>query len=105
GQYGAAAHAFASATASLRASGPLWYDLAAAEYMARRDAQAAAALLAARELAPRDPRVEALWNALAREHDQLRPAGAGWPLTAEECFLVAIASLWLAGLLFVVLRR
>jgi hypothetical protein len=105
GQYAAAAHAFATATASLRSSGPLWYDLAAAEYMARRDAQAAAALLAARELAPRDPRVEALWSALAREHDQLRRAGAGWPLTAEEWSLLAVLSLWLAAIAFVLLRR
>jgi hypothetical protein len=49
--------------------------------------------------------VSALWSALAREHAQLRRAGAGWPLTAEEWFLAALAALWLGALLFVVLRR
>jgi hypothetical protein len=105
GEYAAAAAAFGREATRARRSGALWYDLAAAEYMTRRDAPAAAALLAARALAPRDPRVSALWSALAREHAQLRRAGAGWPLTAEEWFLAALAALWLGALLFVVLRR
>jgi len=104
-QYAAAAKAFASGAASARRSGVLWYDLAAAEYMSHQDAEAAAALLAARALAPRDPRVEALWNALAREHDPLRRAGPTWPLTAEESFAAGLVALWIGALLFILLRR
>jgi hypothetical protein len=73
--------------------------------MARRDAHAVAALLAVRGKDPRDPRVQALWNALAREHEQLRRAGTRWPVTAEECFVTALGLAWLGALLFAVQRR
>jgi hypothetical protein len=82
-----------------------FYDLAAAEYLARRDANAVAALLPARALAPRDPQVRVLWAALAREHEQLRHLGRAWPLSAEECLALALAGLWLGALLYVASRR
>ncbi len=52
-----------------------WYNVAAAEYMAGRDAEAAAALIPVRSERPREPGVRALWNALAREHGELRRVG------------------------------
>ncbi|HLG06962.1 MAG TPA: hypothetical protein VI383_12535, partial [Gemmatimonadales bacterium] len=80
----------------------LWYSLAAAEYMGRRDAHAAAALLIARAGAPRDSRVRALWNALGREHEALRRATTGpeWPLSAAECFALALLVSWASFLVF-----
>jgi len=100
-EYAAAAQAFRKEPPSPAR----WYDLAAAEYMARRDAYAVAALLSARAAAPRDSRVQALWTALSREHEQLRRAGRRWPVTALELFGAGLVLLWLGALLFVVLRR
>ena len=104
GEYAAAAHAFRSG-ATRNAPATLWYDLAAAEYMARHDPQAVAALLIARQRAPRNRHVEALWNALAREHEQLRSAGAHWPVSAEECLAAALLLLWLGAALFLLVRQ
>ncbi|NOT08379.1 MAG: hypothetical protein HOP28_09260, partial [Gemmatimonadales bacterium] len=100
GAYGPAAVAFRAGTLVATASSADFYDLAAAEYMLRRDAHAAAALLIARERAPRDPRVGALWNTLAREHDQLRHLGGGWPMSAEEALVGALILLWVAAILY-----
>jgi hypothetical protein len=105
GEYAAAAQAFRQAANAKPWSAALWYDVAASEYLARRDANSAAALLAARQLAPRDPRVDALWNALAREHEPLRRAGTVWPLTAEECLAAALLLVWIGAPLFLILRR
>jgi hypothetical protein len=105
GEYAAAAQAFRHAAATKPRSAALWYDVAASEYLARRDANAVAALYAARALAPRDQRVGALWNALAREHEQLRRAGRVWPLTAEECLAAALLLLWVGAILFFVVGR
>lgn len=111
GEYVAAGQAFRAMAGHRSAEGvggqspAVWYNVAAAEYMARRDAHAAAALLAVRARAPRDPRVQALWNALAREHEQLRRAGTRWPVTPEECFVAALGLAWLGALLFAVQRR
>jgi hypothetical protein len=99
GEYAAAAHAF-RVEATRNAPNDAWYDLAAAEYMARHDPQAVAALLMARARAPRNRHVEALWNALAREHEQLRSAGARWPFSAEEALAAALLLLWLAAVMF-----
>ena len=74
GEYAAAALAFRNESSGMPRAVRL-YDLAAAEYMASRDAHAVAALLMARERAPRNRHVETLWNTLAREHEQLRRAG------------------------------
>ena len=82
-----------------------WYNVAVSEYMSRRDAHAVAALMEARDGAPRNPRVKALWSALAREHEQLRRSDRGWPVTAEECFMAALVLLWLGALCFVLFRR
>jgi len=105
GDYAAAARAFRQEAATAPPSSARWYDLAAAEYLSHRDAFAVAALLPARAHAPRDPQVQALWTALAREHEQLRRAGRQWPFSAEDALLLALAALWLGALLFVVLRR
>ncbi|HEU5219396.1 MAG TPA: SH3 domain-containing protein, partial [Gemmatimonadales bacterium] len=99
GEYAAAAHAFRMES-RIGAPPTVWYDLAAAEYMARHDPQAVAALLVAREAAPRNRHVEALWNALAREHEQLRGAGVHWPFSADESLALALLLLWLAALLY-----
>ena len=100
GEYAASAHAFRS-EATRNAPSAVWYDLAAAEYMARHDPQAVAALIVARERAPRNRHVKALWNALAREHDQLRSAGSLRLVSAEECLAAALLLLWLSAVLFV----
>lgn len=104
GEYGAAARAFETGAGRMPEPVRL-YDLAAAQYMARRDAHAAAALLAARDRAPRSSHVAALWNTLAREHEQLRRAGPRWPLTAEELLGASLILLWLGALLFILFRR
>ena len=100
-EYAAAAQAFRKEPPSPAR----WYDIAAAEYMARRDAYAVAALLSARAAAPRNPRVKALWTALSREHEQLRRAGRRWPVTALELFGAGLVLLWIGALLFVLFRR
>ena len=100
-EYAAAAQAFRKEPASPAR----WYDIAAAEYMARRDAYAVAALLSARAAAPRNSRVKTLWTALAREHEQLRRAGRSWPVSALELFAAGLVLLWLGAVLFVVFRR
>ena len=105
GEYPAAAHAFRAEVETAPPTSGRWYDLAAAEYLARRDAHAVAALLPARDRAPRDPRVRALWSALAREHEQLRRAGRRWPLAAEEFLALALLGLWLGSAVYVVLHR
>ena len=99
---------YAAAAQALRKEPPSparWYDIAAAEYMARRDAYAVAALLSARAAAPRNPRVKALWTALSREHEQLRRAERRWPVSALELFGAGLVLLWLGAVLFVVFRR
>lgn len=100
-EYAAAARAFRKEPESPAR----WYNVAVSEYMSRRDAHAVAALLGARADAPRNPRVKALWSALAREHEQLRRSERSWPVAAEECFLAALILLWVGALLFVLLRR
>lgn len=104
GEYAAAALAFRNESAGMPRAVRL-YDLAAAEYMASRDAHAMAALLVAQQRAPRSRHVETLWNTLAREHEQLRRAGSRWPLTAEELLATGLILLWLAALLFIVAGR
>jgi len=105
GEYAAAARALREEAERAPPSAARWYDLAAAEYLSHRDAFAVAALLPARAHAPRDPRVQALWSALAREHEQLRRAERQWPLSAEEFLALALIGLWLGALLFALLRR
>jgi hypothetical protein len=100
-EYAAAAQAFRKEPPSPAR----WYDIAAAEYRARRDAYAVAALLSARAAAPRDSRVKALWTALSREHEQLRRAGQRWPVTALELFGAGLVLLWFGAVLFVLFRR
>jgi len=92
--YRGAAQAFRS-EAELYRSGARWYNVAAAEYMSRRDAQAVAALLAARALAPREDRARALWDALAREHQALRRAPRTLPITPAEAIALALITSWL----------
>ena len=104
GDYPAAAAAFRSGVDRLPEPVRL-YDLAAAEYMSRRDAQAVAALLSARERAPRNRHAEALWKPLAREHEQLRRIGSRLPVSAEELLGGALVLLWIGALLFIVFRR
>jgi oxygen tolerance protein BatD len=105
GEYAAAARAFRAEVETARPTAARWYDLAASEYLAHRDAHAVAALLAARARAPRDPRVRVLWSALAREHEQLRRAAYRWPLSAEELLALALLGLWLGSAVYVVLYR
>ncbi len=100
-EYAAAAQAFRKEPESPAR----WYNVAVSEYMSRRDAHAVAALLGARADAPRNPRVKALWSALAREHEQLRRSERSWPVTPEECFLAALILLWVGALLSMLFRR
>ncbi len=110
-EYAAAARAFRGMAArgapvgARRHPTATWYNVAAAEYMARRDAHAVAALLAVQGRSPRDRQVQTLWTALAREHEQLRRTGTRWPVTAEECFSLALVLTWLGALLFAVQQR
>jgi hypothetical protein len=104
GQYVAAAEAF-RVEARQFPRPERWYNVAAAEYLSGRDAHAAAALLPVRAADPRDPRVRALWNGLAREHGELRRVGGRWPLTADECVVLGIVASWFALLLFLLARR
>jgi hypothetical protein len=104
GQHIAAAEAFRLEAREF--PGPeRWYNVAAAEYMSGRDAYAAAALLAVRSEDPRDLRVRLLWNALAREHGELRRVPRGWILTADECLALAVAAAWLGLILYLLRRR
>jgi hypothetical protein len=100
-QYAAAAQALRAEPASPGR----WYNVALAEYNARRDGYAVAALLGARAEAPRDRGVWALWNALAREHETLRRGGRWWLISAEECFALAIAFLWVGAVATLIWRR
>ncbi|MGQ0701780.1 MAG: hypothetical protein ACT4PM_01450 [Gemmatimonadales bacterium] len=94
-QYAAAAGAL-RAEAERDPNPARWYNLAAAEYLSRRDAHAAAALLRARAQAPRNPRMAALWNELARAYPALRAAepSSPLPLSADEWFALAILGAW-----------
>lgn len=104
GQFIAAAEAFRLEAKQF--PGPeRWYNVAAAEYLSGRDAYAAAALLPVRSTDPRDPRVRALWNALAREHGELRRVPRLWILTADEFLALAIAASWLGLILYLAFRR
>jgi len=100
-EYAAAAQAFRKEPESPSR----WYNVAVSEYMSRRDAHAVAALIGARAGAPRNPKVKALWSALAREHEQLRRSERSWPISAEESFFAALVFLWLGAVLFVLFRR
>ncbi len=103
-EYGAAAEAFRGEAREFP-SPERWYNVAAADYMAGRDAEAAAALLSVRSEMPRDARVRALWNALAREHGELRRVGRLSLLTSDEVFILSIVAAWLALGLFLFRRR
>ncbi|MGH7562410.1 MAG: hypothetical protein ACRENB_15490, partial [Gemmatimonadales bacterium] len=94
GRYAAAADSFRKVAARTDRAGQ-WYDVAAAECMARRDAHAAAALLAAYGRAPRAAHVQRLWTQLARAHEPLRGVRPVWPFTPGEALLAAIIALWL----------
>lgn len=104
GQYLAAAEAFRLEAREFPGS-ERWYNVAAAEYMSGRDAHAAAALLSVRTEDPREPKVRALWNALAREHGELRRVPRGWLLTADECLALAVVAAWLGLILYLAFRR
>lgn len=103
GAFGPAAQAFRAEAARNPAVWQHWYHVAAAEYQAGRDARAAAALLAARELAPRAPLPRRLWEALQREHEPLRQVAPPVPLARGERWLAALGLGWLGSL--VLLRR
>jgi Predicted transcriptional regulator len=82
------------------------YALRAMVELARaEEPQLTAGEIAARADAPRNPKVKALWSALAREHEQLRRSERGWPFSATECFLAGLVLLWIGALLLVLLRR
>ena len=96
GRYPQAAEAFRVAARSSTAPS-VWYNLAAAEFMARRDAHAAAALLAASSRAPRGSHIEGLWTQLGRAREPLRRARPGIPVTLEEVALLAVLALWIGA--------
>jgi hypothetical protein len=76
-----------------------WYNLAAAHYLAGRDATAAAALRRSLALAPRAKPARALWSAMEREHEPLRAARIRWPVSAGELWALALGLWWTAGVL------
>jgi hypothetical protein len=104
GRYPQAAEAFRAAARSTTAPS-VWYNLAAAEFMARRDAHAAAALLAASSRIPRGTHVAALWTQLGRAREPLRRARSGLPVTLEEVALAGLVALWLGAPLAAFGRR
>ncbi len=78
-----------------------WYNAAAAEYLAGRDAAAAAALARARVLAPRSTEVRGLWETLERQYQPLREVPRS-PFSRAEWALVTVAAWWLgAGLMLI----
>lgn len=80
-----------------------WRNYATALWMARRDGAAAAALLEAYRLEPRNGGVRRLWGELALTYRQLRPLAPVVPLTPQELLLggaaiwVVAAVGWVAG--------
>jgi hypothetical protein len=104
GRYPQAAEAFRAAARTTTAPN-VWYNLAAAEFMARRDAHAAAALLAASSRAPRGTHIAALWTQLGRAREPLRRARPGLPVTLEEVVLAGLVALWLGAPLAAFARR
>jgi hypothetical protein len=104
GRYPQAAEAFRAAARSTTAPA-VWYNLAAAEFMARRDAHAAAALLAASTRIPRGTHVAALWTQLGRAREPLRRARSGLPVTLEEVVFAGLVALWLGAPLAAFGRR
>lgn len=104
GRYPQAAEAFRAAARSTTAPG-VWYNLAAAEFMARRDAHAAAALLAASSRIPRGTHIAALWTQLGRAREPLRRARPDFPVTLEEVVLAGLIALWLGAPLAAFGRR
>ncbi|MFN2316145.1 MAG: hypothetical protein ABR551_00710 [Gemmatimonadales bacterium] len=87
-------------------SASAWRNYAAALWMARRDGEAAAALLEAYRLAPRDRGIRQLWSEVALSHQQLRPLAPLLPVTPPELILAGFL-LWLVagGLLAAGARR
>lgn len=87
-------------------SGTAWRNHAAALWMARRDGEAAAALLEAYRLAPRDGGIRQLWSEVALSHQQIRPLAPALPVTPPE-LMAAGFLLWLvaSGLLAAGARR
>lgn len=81
-----------------------WQNLASARWAAGHDGAAAAALLQAYRLAPRDPAVRRLWAAMSMQHQQLRGAAPAVPLTASELLLLALG-MWLLAWCSVALGR
>jgi hypothetical protein len=96
GDWRGAAEAFRAEAAIDPASWQRWHNVAAAEYLAGRDAQAAAALTRALELAPRARSARALWETLEREHAPLRDARPRLPLSPGERWLVALSTALIA---------
>jgi hypothetical protein len=88
------------------ASATAWRNHAAALWMARRDGEAAAALLEAYRLAPRDGSIRQQWNEMALSHQQLRGLAPPLPVTPPELMLAGFL-LWMvaAGLLIAGARR
>ena len=74
-----------------------WYNVAAAEYTAGRDADAAVALRRALDLAPRAELARWLWNTLEREHEPLREARPRITLSPGELWLLALALAWVGS--------
>lgn len=87
-------------------SATAWRNYASALWMARRDGEAAAALLDAYRLAPRDRGIRQLWDEVALSHQQIRPLAPPIPVTPPELLLVGFL-LWLVagGLLAAGTRR
>lgn len=98
GAFGPAAQAFRAEAAGQPAVWQHWYHVAAAEYQAGRDARAAAALLAARDLAPRAPLPRRLWEVLQREHEPLRQVAPPIPLARGERWLAFLGLAWIGSL-------
>ncbi|MEZ4585768.1 MAG: hypothetical protein R2909_05145 [Gemmatimonadales bacterium] len=97
GSYGLAAIAFRARVDPTSSAWRTWYNLAAAEYMAGRDAEAAAALFQALRRAPRASAAQELWQALERGHEPLRRARMVVPLSRSERWLVVLVLGWVAA--------
>ena len=80
------------------------YNEGAEAFMARRDAQAAAAWVQALRLAPRDPAVREAWQLIALRAPDLERLGRAAPVTPGELLLLGLVA-WGAGWTLVALGR
>jgi hypothetical protein len=104
GAWDAAARAQGDVVRANPGAATAWQNLASARWAAGQDGPAAAALLEAYRLAPRNQEVRRLWASMSMEHQQLRSLAPVLPVTAPELLLAALGA-WLLAWTMYGLRR